>query len=295
MILRSVEPLATVAATCPLGAAGLPECTAAVTPLTGLAAANSSGEVAGAGEGGEMNREYHCWYSPRMGRDMELLVFGHAGAKVLVFPTRDGRFYEYEDLRIVDALAPRILAGELQLFCVDNAAHESLYCFWRHPADRIRCHIQYEEYLLNEVLPLMASKNPHPVTIAHGLSLGAFHAVNIALRHPHLFQRICAFSGRYDLTLAVECFQDLFDGYYDENIYYHTPTHFLPGLACDWRLSALRQQAITLVIGEADPFLHNNLHLLQILGDKGIDAALHRWEGRAHRGYYWRRMAPLYL
>jgi esterase/lipase superfamily enzyme len=35
-----------------------------------------------------MNREYHRWYSHRLGRDMELLIFGHAGAKVLVFPTR---------------------------------------------------------------------------------------------------------------------------------------------------------------------------------------------------------------
>ena len=37
-----------------------------------------------------MNREYHKWYSPRLGRDMELLVFGHAGLPVLVFPTSGG-------------------------------------------------------------------------------------------------------------------------------------------------------------------------------------------------------------
>ena len=62
-----------------------------------------------------MHREYHRWHSPRLGRVMELLVFGHAGAKVLVFPTRDGRFYEYENLRIVQRLAPKINAGQLQL------------------------------------------------------------------------------------------------------------------------------------------------------------------------------------
>ena len=44
-----------------------------------------------------MNREYHKWYSSRLGRDMELLVFGHAGLPVLVFPTSGGRFYEFED------------------------------------------------------------------------------------------------------------------------------------------------------------------------------------------------------
>ena len=47
-----------------------------------------------------MNREYHRWYSERLHREMELLVFGHGGAKVLVFPTRDGRFYEYENLGV---------------------------------------------------------------------------------------------------------------------------------------------------------------------------------------------------
>ena len=44
-----------------------------------------------------MNREYHKWWSPNLSRDMELLVFGHSGAKVLVFPTRGGRFYEYRE------------------------------------------------------------------------------------------------------------------------------------------------------------------------------------------------------
>ena len=32
-----------------------------------------------------MNREYHKWFSPRLQRDMELLVFGHAGRAVLFF------------------------------------------------------------------------------------------------------------------------------------------------------------------------------------------------------------------
>jgi esterase/lipase superfamily enzyme len=154
-----------------------------------------------------MHREYHRWYSGRLGRDMELLIFGHAGAKVLVFPTRDGRFHEYENLRMVDALRHKLDAGQLQLWCIDSIDWESLYCFWCHPADRIRRHGAFEEYILNEVMPLMQQKNPHPCTISHGLSLGAFHAANIAFRHPHLFQKLVAFSGRYDLTLNVEHFR----------------------------------------------------------------------------------------
>ena len=163
-----------------------------------------------------MNREYHRWHSPRLQRDMELLVFGHAGAKVLVFPTRDGRFHEYEDLRMVAALGHKLEAGQIQLWCVDSVDWESFYCFWCHPADRLRRHLVYEEYILNEVLPLMQARNPHPCTISHGLSLGAFHAANIAFRHPQLFQKLVAFSGRYDLTLEVEHFRDLLDGWRDD-------------------------------------------------------------------------------
>jgi esterase/lipase superfamily enzyme len=242
-----------------------------------------------------MQREYHQWYSPQMGRKMELLVFGHAGAKVLIFPTRDGRFYEYESLRMVQRLAHKIEAGQLQLFCVDSVDHDSLYCFWKHPAERIQRHTQFEDYILREVLPFMDSKNPYPCTIAHGCSLGAFHAVNIAFRHPHLFQKLSAFSGRYDLTLQVEGFTDLFNGYYDDTIYFHTPNHFLPNLACDWRLQYLQRMDIILVIGKEDPFLGNNHHLSNILHNKGINHQLHEWGGRAHCGYFWRRMASIYL
>lgn len=242
-----------------------------------------------------MNREYHRWYSPRLNRDMELLVFGHAGAKVLVFPTRDGRFFEYENLGLVHSIAHKIEAGHLQLYCVDSIDWESFYCFWSHPADRIHRHIQFEEFILNEVMPLMAYKNPHPCTIAHGCSLGAFHAANLVFRHPHLFQKLCAFSGRYDLTMSVEHFGNLFDGYYDENIYYHTPTHFLPQLNCPWRLQHLRRMDIVLTIGREDPFIDNNRYLSEILWSKGIWHALHEWDGRAHRGRYWRQMAGLYV
>lgn len=242
-----------------------------------------------------MNREYHKWWSWRLQRDMELLIFGHAGAKVLVFPTRNARFHEYEDLRLTEAIRHKLEAGHLQLFCVDSIDSESLYNTWAHPAGRIHRHGQYEEYILNEVFPLMHHKNPHGCVIAHGCSLGAFHAANIAFRHPHLFCKLAAFSGRFDLTLNVEIFRDRFDGFYNQDIYFHTPSHFLPNLDCPHRLAALRRMDIVMVIGREDPFLDNNLHLSATLHRLGVHHQLHQWDERAHRGYYWRRMAPLYL
>ena len=242
-----------------------------------------------------MNREYHHWYSPRLGRDMEFLVFGHAGAKVLIFPTRDGRFYEYENLRIVETLKHKIEAGHIQLFCIDSIDHETFYCFWRQPQDRIRRHMHFEDYVLQEVIPFMDAKNPHPCTIAHGCSLGAYHAANIAFRHPQLFKKLVAFSGRFDLTLELEHFRDLLDGYYDDSVYFHTPSHYLPNLTHHDQLNLLRQMDITLVIGKEDPFLGNNQELSHVLNQKGIRHAYYEWDGRAHQGQYWRQMAKLYI
>lgn len=242
-----------------------------------------------------MNREYHAWWSHRLNRTMELLIFGHAGAKVLVFPTRGGRFFEYEKLRMVDSIREKIERGWLQIYCLDSIDPESFYCWWAHPAGRIQRHIQYEEYVLCEVLPFMQEKNCHPCVIAHGCSLGAFHAANFAFRHPQLFRKLVAFSGRYDLSQEFDGFANLFSGYYDENIYFHTPTHYLPGLNCPLRLHHLRQMEVVLVIGEEDPFRGNNEYLSSILSNKGISHQLHLWQERAHRGSYWRKMVQLYL
>jgi len=242
-----------------------------------------------------MRREYHRWHSPHLNRDMEMLVFGHAGSAVLVFPTRDGCFHEYEDLRIVEHLQPRIEAGELQLFCLDNIAHESVYCFWCRPEDRIHRYLAYERYVLDEVFPLVERLNPDGGRIAHGLSLGAYFAANIAFRHPERFEKLVAFSGRYDLTRAVDIFQDLFSGHYDDAIYFNTPLHFLPALSDPALLEALRRMRVVLAIGREDPFMAQNKELHDILVAKGVHGEIYFWDGRAHQGWAWRRMAPLYL
>jgi len=242
-----------------------------------------------------MQREYHKWWSRNLDREMELLVFGHAGAPVLVFPTRGGRFYEYEQLRMTERLRPKVEAGHLQLYCVDSIDAESFYCWWAHPEGRIHRHIQFEKYLLHEVLPFIDEKNPNPNLIAHGCSMGAFHAANLVFRHPHRFVKLAAFSGRYDLTLPVEHFHNLFDGHYNPDIYFHTPTHFLPNLECDQLLGALRRIDMIFVIGLEDPFLENNRELSRILAAKQIPHQLFEWDGRAHSGYAWRRMASIYI
>ena len=50
--------------------------------------------------------------------------------------------------------------------------------------------MQYEEYLLDEVVPLIRQKNSDSRLVALGCSFGGYHAANIALRHPDIFSRI---------------------------------------------------------------------------------------------------------
>lgn len=242
-----------------------------------------------------MNREYHKWFSPHLMHEMELLVFGHAGARVLVFPTRAGRFYDYENWGMVDAIRRKIDNGWLQLFCLDSVDAQSFYCHWCCPQDRIRRHLEYEAYILQEVLPFTRSRNPNWCLVTHGCSMGAYHAVNFALRHPELVGKVVAFSGRYDLTRPIDDFRDLFDGYYDEAVYFNTPCHFIPNLRDEHILGMLRRMEITLVVGATDPFVDNNRQISQALWDIGIWHALHIWPGRAHKPHHWQRMAELYL
>ena len=242
-----------------------------------------------------MKREHHRWYSSRLGRDMELLVFGHAGARILAFPTRCGRFYDFENMGIVDSLRPHLEQGWLQMVCVDSIDQETFYCNWCDPRSRIQRHMQYEDYILHEVMPLSQQINSNKYSIVFGCSFGAYHAVNVALRHPQRFNRVVAFSGRYDLTSTPDGFRNLFDGYYDENVYFNMPNHYLCNLHDDNWLDAIRRLDIKIVIGEHDPFRSDNQRLSELMWSKGIWHTFRVWSGRAHGYRRWREMVGWFV
>ncbi|WP_139958555.1 esterase family protein [Flavicella sediminum] len=242
-----------------------------------------------------MKREYHKWYSPNLERDMELLIFGHSGTKVLFFPPRMGRFYDYENWRVIEALQNKINAGYLQLYCIDSVDLESFYNNYSHPGYRIYRHTQFEKYVINEVVPLANQINENPHMVAAGCSLGAFHAVNIAMRHPYLFCKVVGMSGRYDLTESKGYFQDLLSGYHDENVYFNMPNQYLKNLSDPYLIGQLRQMEIILAIGKEDLFLASNFLLSGILNEKEIPHQLYEWDEEAHKAYYWRKMVQIYL
>ncbi len=59
-----------------------------------------------------MQTYYTKWYSPSVGREMEIKVYGHAGRPVLFIPCQDGRFFDFENYRMTDAWAPWIESGQ---------------------------------------------------------------------------------------------------------------------------------------------------------------------------------------
>jgi len=59
-----------------------------------------------------MKREYHRWYSHRLGLDMGVLVHGHWGQPILGFPTSAGDEFELEGQSLIGALAD-FIAGHV--------------------------------------------------------------------------------------------------------------------------------------------------------------------------------------
>jgi len=237
-----------------------------------------------------MKREYAKWYSPELQRDMELLIFGHGGVPMIVFPTSMGRFYDYEDRGMIAAVADRYEGGGLQAFCVDSVDSESWYNNKIHPKDRVIRHLQYEDYLIREVIPFIRSRNVSPELALTGCSFGGYHVVNFALRHPDLVTQAVSMGGAFDI-------HQFLDGHYDDNCYFNCPPDFLPNLNDDWYLRRYRTRVrMVLATGERDVCLDENLRLARIMEFKQIPHWIDVWgHGTGHDWPWWQEMARKFL
>ena len=232
----------------------------------------------------DMQRDYIKEFSPSLGRDMELLHFGHAGRTLLVFPTSQGRFYQWEDFGLVGGISDFIESGAVQLVCVDSVDSESWYARDKPPADRLRRHLQYETYILNEILPRLAGP-----PVAAGASFGALHAALLAARHPSSVGGFIALSGAFDTSRWL-------DGYHDDNAYFTNLFEFLPGLTDEAYLGPLRaEHPKVIATGEHDPNVEDSRKLAGLLRAKGVDAGLDIWPGWAHDWPFWKDMMRRYL
>jgi len=237
-----------------------------------------------------VNREYHHWESAALGRAMEMLVFGHGGAPVLVFPTSMGRFYQWEDFGMVDTLSHHLEQGWLQLYCVDSVDAESWYNRAAPGSWRGARHNQYDAYLVDEVLPFIHAANPTPYLIATGCSFGAYHAANFSFKHPELVNRCIAISGTYDLHF-------LLGGYYDDNCYFNSPVDYLPNLTDQRYLSAYRDHLSTILVvgGDGDICNAGTRQLDAVLNARGIPHTTDIWGPAWHDWPWWKQMVLKYI
>lgn len=163
---------------------------------------------------------------------------------------------------MIAAVSHKYETGDLQAYCVDSIDSESWYNKAISPAERVRRHMQYEQYLLDEVLPFILARNQSPRVAVTGCSFGGYHTINFALRHPDLVSDAISMGGAFDI-------HQFLDGYYDENCYFHCPPDYLSGLNDERYLAAYRQSVrIVLATGETDMCLDENRRLSSLMNQK---------------------------
>lgn len=236
-----------------------------------------------------MQRTYGVIESKALRRSMRHLVFGQSGAPVLVFPTSKGRFYQWEDFYMIKALEHPIESGWLQLFCVDSIDELSWYNLLDDQRTQLDWHLAYESYLITEFLPVLWGVNPTPFLILTGASFGAFHAVNFALRFPHLVSRVVAMSGDY-------CSQQYLDGYQDDDALANSPIDYLQSIDYQELAPQTRSVEFRLASGRWDFCLESTLTLANQLKRLGVPQELFLWnEPGTHDWPLWREQVRHYL
>ncbi len=220
---------------------------------------------------------------------MEMLIFGHGGVPAVVFPSSCGTFWEFEHFGMVQAVAGKLDAGELQLFCVDSVDRESWYNHDVPPRWKIARQVQYRSYVTDEVVPLIRRMNQSTHLITMGASFGGYHAANVALTYPDMFTGFLSMSGIFDPCRFLH-------GYYDEDCYFNSPPHFVANLH-DWgQLERHRRNTYVLATGVHDQCWEANERMAAVFRSKGIPCRLDVWgDGTGHDWPFWQRMMKVYL
>jgi esterase/lipase superfamily enzyme len=239
-----------------------------------------------------MHVEERLWFSPALGHDMALKVYGHDGRPVVAFPSQDGRYWDFESWGMVDACAGFIEAGRVRLVAVDGVDWQSWTNHSISPADRGRRHDAYDRYITEEVVPFARDLTRWDRAWATGASMGAYHAANVVFRHPDQFDGLIAMSGLYSLRIFVGD-----DG--SEPVYFNSPLSYLPNLDDPWYLDRLREARLAFVVGRGaweDDMLADTRAMRAVLEAKGIPAVVDEWGGDVNHDWpWWRRMLPHYL
>lgn len=235
-----------------------------------------------------MRRELGGWYSPSLQKDMPIVSYGHYGPALLLIPTAAADFLEYERFQLVESLAPFIESGRMKVFSVNSINTESWLNNEMEPAHKAIRHNQFNQYVFQEVVPFIRnSTSPETPIIASGASFGALHAMNLFLKRPDLLQGAISMSGVYDLTEYTK-------GFYDEQVYFNSPIHYIPNLEDHGILERIRAGRIVIATGSGnyeDP--EANRRFSGVLQAKAIPHVHEDWgQDRHHDWTTWRDMLP---
>lgn len=236
--------------------------------------------------------ETHRWWSPHLGQDMEFRVYGHAGKPAIVFPSQEGRLFEYEDFGMVEAVKPWLDAGKLRLITVDGLDGQTWLNTGIHPHHRALRANDYDSYIVNEIVPFVHGIAPGQGIMVTGCSMGGYHSANTFFRHPEKFDSLIAISGVYRLKLFI-------DDYMDQSVYFHTPLAYLPNLNDHNSLEHMRRGKIVVVVGQGeweDDMVEDTQNLERILKAKSIPARIDYWGHDVNHDWpWWRKMMPYFL
>jgi esterase/lipase superfamily enzyme len=239
-----------------------------------------------------MERLLTSWYSPRLQKEMPIAVYGHYGFALLLVPTAAADYLEYERFQLIDALAPFLDEGKIKVYSINSINNESWMNDQMDPRHKILRHQQFNSYVYEEVIPFIGthSSQDTPIIIC-GASFGALHSMNLFLKRPDLLNGVIAMSGVYDLTEYTK-------GYYDDDVYFNSPQHYMPNLTDHTILEQIRRSHhIHIFSGSGayeDPKASGGF--ARILYDKGINYELDVWgPDWPHDWNTWRAVLPHYM
>lgn len=239
-----------------------------------------------------MDRNLTSWFSPALQKDMPVAVYGHYGMAVLLVPTAAADYLEYERFKMIDALAPLIDGGKIKVFSVNSINLESWMNKEMQGEHKAIRHNDFNAYIYNEVIPFIKNNTSWntPVIIS-GASFGALHSMNLFLKRPDLINGVIAMSGVYNLM-------EYTNGFYDEQVYYNSPAHYMPNLTEHGILEQIRSSNRIHILTGSGPYEAPDAakEFASILYNKGINYELSVWgEEWKHDWPTWLAMLPLFL
>ena len=245
-----------------------------------------------------MEIRYFKHWSSYLNRDMEFKVYGHSGKPVLFIPCQSGRFFDFENFKMLDHWAPFIDSGSCTVYAADCIDDEAWAAMGADNRWRIENHENWFRYITLELVPyikhLSGERNGFDQGIlTFGCSMGAMHAANLYYRRPDLFDSMFAISGLYDS-------QDFFGGYMDDLVYNNCPVNYLANMPSDHPyMKFYNSQKSLIVVGQGDwegPLLESTRRLDTVCAQKGIHTRFEYWGyDVAHDWPWWFKMVAHYV